>query len=79
MEFLTQGLIFDLPSPIPIDRDHFQLIARSTKFGWLAVLLLMLMLMQVKGPNRNHYQTPLKQSTVRPKQVEYDDRLLRQI
>ncbi len=37
----------------------------------------MLMLAQVKEPNSSRYQTPIKQSTVHPKQVDCDDSLLR--
>ncbi len=39
----------------------------------------MLMLGQVNAVCNSHYQIPIKQSTMHPKQVLYDDSLLRQI
>ncbi len=43
------------------------------------VTKLMLMLVQVNAFHNSHYQTVIKRSTVHPKQVEYDNSLLRQI
>ncbi len=37
-EYLTKGLNFDLSSPIPIDRDHYQLIWCIMEFRWLSFL-----------------------------------------
>ncbi len=43
------------------------------------VATLKLMLVQVNAIHSSHYQTPIKRSTVHPKQVEYDNSLLRWI
>ncbi len=49
------------------------------ELAWLVVLLLMLMLAQINCIRSVLYQPLLKHSTVHPKQVEYDDNVLRQI
>ncbi len=43
------------------------------------VTKLMLILAKVNASRNSHHQTPIKHSTAYPKQVEYDDSVLKQI
>ncbi len=52
-----------------------ELTAYSEEFRKLAALLLMLM--HVNRPSNSHYPTMIKHSTAHPKQVKYEDSLLR--